>query len=83
AKFLPQIFKGRTMHDDRYFKLMSHAENALTNSECLRKILLIWLDGLSDAPEGERESNLAGAFISLLDTVITELNKAIEIHDKK
>lgn len=24
------------MHDDRYFKSMSHAENALTNSECLR-----------------------------------------------
>lgn len=74
---------GRTMHDDRYFKSMSHAENALTNSECLRQILLIWLDGLSDAPEDERESNLAGAFISLLDTVIVELNKAIEIHDKK
>lgn len=31
------------MHDDRYFKSMSHAENALTNSECLRQILLIWL----------------------------------------
>lgn len=46
------------MHDDRYFKSMSHAENALTNSECLRQILLIWLDGLSDAPEDERESNL-------------------------
>lgn len=62
---------------------MSHAENALTNSECLRQIFLIWLDGLSDTPEDERESNLAGAFISLLDTVIVELNKAIEIHDKK
>ncbi|EMX79302.1 hypothetical protein EC2726800_1477 [Escherichia coli 2726800] len=71
------------MHDDCYLKSMSHAENALTNSECLRQIFLIWLDGLSDAPEDERESNLAGAFISLLDTVIVELNKAIEIHDKK
>ncbi|EHR8375251.1 hypothetical protein K5Z09_002943 [Escherichia coli] len=71
------------MHDDRYFKSMSHAENALTNSEYLRQILLIWLDGLSDAPEDKLESNLAGAFISLLDTVIVELNKAIEIHDKK
>lgn len=71
------------MHDDRYLKSMSHAENALTNSECLRQIFLIWLDGLSDMPEDERESNLAGAFISLLDTVIVELNKAIEIHDKK
>ncbi|EOM7043841.1 hypothetical protein ACSD62_004559 [Escherichia coli] len=74
---------GGVMRDDRYFKSMSHAENALTNSECLREILLIWLYGLSDAPEDERQSNLACAFISLLDTVIVELNKAIEIHDKK
>lgn len=71
------------MHDDRYFKSMSHAENALTNSECLRQILLIWLDGLSERRKMNVNLILLGAFISLLDTVIVELNKAIEIHDKK
>ncbi|ENK5635109.1 hypothetical protein AB3W20_005562 [Escherichia coli] len=68
---------------DIYLETIDRAFLALSHSESMMEILLIWFDGLSDAPEGERESNLAGAFISLLDTVITELNKAIEIHDKK
>ena len=46
-------------------------------------VIFVAITAVSDAPEDERESNLAGAFISLLDTVIVELNKAIEIHDKK
>ncbi len=40
------------------------------------------LDGTTNAEHDERDANLAGALITLLDPVIKELDEAIKIHDQ-
>lgn len=65
-----------------YFKTLTHAENALSYSENMRQILFTWLDGLSDKECDARDSNLAGALITLLDPVIKELNKIEQLHEQ-
>ncbi|NUH56256.1 hypothetical protein HUK76_21630 [Citrobacter portucalensis] len=67
---------------DLYFKTLTHAENALSYSENMRQILFTWLDGLSDRECDARDSNLAGALITLLDPVIKELNKIEQLHEQ-
>lgn len=68
--------------NDLYFKVLTHAENALVCGKNMREILSTWLDGTTNAEHDERDANLAGALITLLDPVIKELDEAIKIHNQ-
>ncbi|HAK1938373.1 TPA: hypothetical protein H1Q11_005419 [Salmonella enterica] len=65
------------------FEVMTHAENALSESECAYEVLNMWLDSLTDSKEDHSEACRVSAIMTLLHNSIGELEKAREAYSAK
>lgn len=65
------------------FEVLTHAENALSESECAMSVLSMWIDSIPDGEEFHGEACKVSAIMSLLHKSIGELVKAREAYSAK
>lgn len=65
------------------FEVLTHAENALSESEVAYEVLSMWLDSIPECEEFHGEACKVSAIMSLLHKSIGELVKAREAYSAK
>ncbi|WP_097417085.1 hypothetical protein [Escherichia coli] len=67
---------------DIYLETIDRAFLALSHSENMMEILLIWLETLGDNERDKQKSRIVTALITLLEPVIMELQEIDLLHDR-
>ncbi|ELI1068406.1 hypothetical protein RQS20_001614 [Escherichia coli] len=67
---------------DIYHETTDRVFLALSHSESMMEILLIWLETLGDNERDKQKSRIATALITLLEPVINELQEIETLHDQ-
>ncbi|EFK4020052.1 hypothetical protein A8370_003433 [Escherichia coli] len=67
---------------DIYLETIDRAFLALSHSENMLEILRIWLETLGDNERDKQKSRIVTALITLLETVINELQEIETLHDQ-
>ncbi|HDI8784214.1 TPA: hypothetical protein PPF16_005340 [Escherichia coli] len=67
---------------DIYLETIDRAFLALSHSENMLEILLIWLETLGDNERDKQKSRIATALITILEHVIMELQEIDLLHDR-
>ncbi|EEX9038053.1 hypothetical protein E9Z59_003152 [Escherichia coli] len=67
---------------DIYRETTEHAFFALSHSENMLEILRLWLETLGDNELDKQKSRIVTALITLLESVINELQEIDLLHDR-
>ncbi|ELI5966823.1 hypothetical protein RRL58_000051 [Escherichia coli] len=67
---------------DIYLETIDRAFLALSHSENMMEILLIWLETLGDNERDKQKSRIVTTLITLLEPVIMELQEIDLLHDR-
>ncbi|HCP7711181.1 TPA: hypothetical protein OFW94_001501 [Escherichia coli] len=67
---------------DIYHETIDRASLALSHSENMMEILRIWLETLGDNERDKQKSRIVTALITLLESVINELQEIETLHDR-